>query len=250
MSTIALHELRRQLMQSFVPLLMAIVLALVAYQFLLAVQGYLQLAPRLASMPDAPGVTDVVIVPLLGNMSMLLLAVIPLLTMRLLAGEQRAQTLVLLLAAGVGNTRIVLGKYLAALSIVWLLLALLLLMPLALLAGSPIDLGRLASGALGLALYSGALVAIGLLCSAATASPALAATASLAISALLMVVDSGARLEGIDHAGINYLAIPTHLQPFLQGVIASVDVVYFLLLAGVALALATWRLERLREVAS
>lgn len=249
MITLALHELRRQLMQSFAAILLAIMLALVAWQFLLAVQGYIQLAPRLAAMPDAPGVTDVVVIPMLGTLSMLLLAVIPLLTMRLIAGERRAQTLTLLLASGIGNTRIVLGKYLAALIIVWLMLGLMLLMPLSLLAGSPIDLGRLASGALGLALYSAALVAIGLFCSAATASPALAAGAALAISALLMVVDSGARLEGIDHAGINYLALPTHLQPFLRGIIASIDVIYFLLLIGVTLALAVWRLERLREVA-
>ncbi|MBS0438013.1 MAG: ABC transporter permease, partial [Proteobacteria bacterium] len=51
----------------------------------------------------------------------------------------------------------------------------------------------------------------------------------------------------VSSAFINYLALPTHLEPFLRGIVASVDVVYFALIVGVALTLAARRLDSERE---
>ena len=243
---IARHEWRRLAVQPFAWTLAAVVVALVAWQFLLAVQGFLDLAPQLGGLKEAPGVTDLVAIPLLRSFANLLVLLVPLITMRALAGERRAQTLPLLLASGVGNARIVLGKYAGALGFVWLLLALVALMPLALGFGSALDYGKIAAALLGVALFAAALTAIGLACSAWAAQPALAAAAALALSGLLSVVDAGARLQGVTNSGINYLALPTHLEPFFRGLVASVDVVYFALVAGVALALATRRLDGLR----
>ena len=171
----------------------------------------------------------------------------PLITMHAFAGERRAQTLPLLLASGIGNVRIVLGKYLGALGFVFVLIALVTLMPLALDFGTSLDVGKIAAGTLGLALFAAALTAIGIACSAWAAQPALAAAAALALGSLLAVVDAGARLQGVGNAGINYLALPTHLEPFFRGIVASVDIIYFVLVSGVALALATRRLDTLRS---
>jgi ABC-2 type transport system permease protein len=84
------------------------------------------------------------------------------------------------------------------------------------------------------------------LASAWSPQPALAAAAAFAIASLLAIVDAGARLQGIDNTGINYLALPTHVEPFFRGLVASVDIVYFLLITVVALALAARKLDRLR----
>ncbi len=127
------------------------------------------------------------------------------------------------------------------------LIALVVLMPLVLGFGTALDVGKIAAAALGLGLFAAALTAIGILASAWAAQPALAAAAALAITSLLAAVDAGARLQGISNAGINYLALPTHLEPFFRGLVASVDIVYFLLIVGVALALATRRLDALRS---
>jgi ABC-2 type transport system permease protein len=249
MSTTALiarHEWRRLAVQPFAWALAAIVVALVAWQFLLSLQGFLELAPKLGGIKDAPGVTDLVAIPLLRSVSNLLGLVVPLITMRAFAAERRAQTLSLLLASGVGNLRIVLGKYFGALGFVLALIVLIALMPLSLGLGTPLDLGRLGACIIGLALFAAALTAIGIVCSAWASQPALAAAAALAISSLLAVVDAGARLQGISNAGINYLALPTHLEPFFRGLVASVDIVYFVLIVVVALALATRHLDVLR----
>jgi ABC-2 type transport system permease protein len=244
---IARHEWRRLCVQPFAWLLSAVVLALMAWQFLLSLQGYLDIAPKLGALKDAPGVTDLVAIPLLRGFSNLLVLLVPLITMRSFAGERGAQTLPLLLASGVGNARIVIGKYIGALGFVWMLIALVTLMPLALGFGAHLDIGKIAAAVLGLALFAAALAGIGIAASSWASQPALAAAISLAITSLLAVVDAGARLQGISNSGINYLALPTHLEPFFRGLVASVDIVYFLLVAGVALALATRRLETLRS---
>jgi ABC-2 type transport system permease protein len=243
---IARHEWRRLAAQPFAWILAAVATALVAWQFLLALQAFLDLAPKLGSLKDAPGVTDLVAIPLLRSVSNLLMLLVPLLTMRSFAGERRAQTLPLLLASGVGNGRIVLGKYVGALGYLLVLIALLALMPLALGFGSALDFGKIAAALLGLALFCAALTAIGIACSIWTAQPALAAAAAFAIAGLLAVVDAGARLQGIGNSAINYVALPTHLEPFFRGLVSSVDVIYFLLLSVVALALAARRLDTLR----
>lgn len=243
---IARHEWRRLAVQPFAWGLAAVAVALMAWQFLLSLDGFVELAPKLGGLQHAPGVTDLVAIAVLRSWSSLLVLLVPLVTMRSFAGERRAQTLPLLLASGVGNARIVIGKYLGALGYVIGLTVLVASMPLALGFGAALDVGKVAAALLGLGLYAAALVAIGVACSAWTAQPALAAAAALAISSLLAVVDAGARLQGVDNSAINYLALPTHLQPFFLGLVGSVDVVYFGLVVVVALALATRRLDVLR----
>jgi len=245
---IARHEWRRLAVQPFAWMLAAIVIALMAWQYLLALEAFLQLAPKLGGLKDAPGVTDLVAIPLLRSFSNLLMLLVPLITMRAIAGERRQQSLALLLAGGVGNVRIVVGKFFGAYGFVIVLTLLVAAMPLALALGTSLDFGRLFAAIIGLVLFAGALTAIGVLCSAWTPQPALAAAAAFAITSLLAIIDAGARLQGIDNTGINYLALPTHIEPFFRGLVASVDIVYFGLIVVVALAFAARRLDRLRSV--
>ena len=242
------HEWRRLAVQPFAWILAAVVIALMAWQFLLALEAFLELAPKLGGLKDAPGVTDLVAIPVLRSFSNVLILLVPLLTMRTIAGERRAQSLALLLAGGVGNLRIVLGKYFGALGFVIVLIVLVAAMPIALGLGTALDYGRLFAALLGLVLFAAALTAIGVLCSAWSSQPALAAAAAFAITSLLAIVDAGARFKGIDNSGINYLALPTHVEPFFRGLVSSVDIVYFVLIAALALAYATRRLDRLRSV--
>ena len=245
---IARHEWRRLAVQPFAWMLAAIVIALMAWQYLLALEAFLQLAPKLGGLKDAPGVTDLVAIPLLRSFSNLLMLLVPLITMRSIAGERRQQSLALLLAGGVGNVRIVIGKFFGAYGFVIVLILLVAAMPLALALGTSLDFGRLFAAIIGLVLFAGALTAIGVLCSAWTPQPALAAAAAFAITSLLAIIDAGARLQGIDNTGINYLALPTHIEPFFRGLVASVDIVYFVMIVVVALAFAARRLDRLRSV--
>lgn len=244
---IARNEWRRLFAQPLAWALLAAVLAVLAYFFLLTLQGFLGLMPKLAGVPSAPGVTDLVALPLLRAVASVLLFVAPLLGMRAIAGEHQSGTLPLLQTSGVGSAGIVLGKFAALCGFFGMLIALALAMPASLAIGTHLDWGRLAASMLGLILFAAALTAIAIAASSFCRQPAVAAGLALALNLVLWMLDAGARYEGVSSSFINYLALPTHLEPFLHGIVATVDIVYFVLVAGLALTLATRRLDADRE---
>ncbi|HEV2622395.1 MAG TPA: ABC transporter permease [Frateuria sp.] len=247
MSAMARLELRRLFMRPLAWVLGALTLAWLAWNFTLLLGNFLAAQIRLAALPDGPGYTDLVGVPLLAQLAQLAFLVVPLLSMSTLAGERREGRLALLLGMGLMPTRIVLGKYAAVLA--WLLawLALTLAMPLALAHATSIDWGKLAAAALGVALLLAGLAALGLACSAFASHPALAAAAALVITLGLWAVNLGAQVAGVDDGALNWLAMSSHLQPMLRGLVASPDVVWFVLLGVVCLALAIRRVGAERE---
>ncbi|WP_458070968.1 ABC transporter permease [Rhodanobacter sp. BL-MT-08] len=246
-SAVARLEWRRLIVRPLAWVLAAITLAWLAWNFTLLMGGFLASQMQRAALPDSPGFTDLVAVPLLAQLVQLGFLVVPLLTMSVIAGERRNGTLPLLFAAGVTASRIVLGKYLAVLG--WLLLWLLLTlaMPLALAHLISLDWGKLAAAALGLTLMLASLAALGIACSAFASHPAIAAAAALVITLALWSVNLGAQMAGINGGAINWLAMSSHVQPMLRGLVSTTDIVWFVLLIAVSLALATQRLSAERE---
>lgn len=244
---IARRELRSLFASPLAWTLLAAALALSTWLFLLGLEGYAQSSARFAGRPGAPGVTELVVAPYLATHTGLLVFLVPLLTMRAICGERRGDTLPLLFSSGASDAAIVLGKYLSALAFLAVLLALLLAPALVLAFATDLDGGRIAAGALGLALLASALAAIGVLASAIAHHPATAALGALATGTILWIVDAGARAQGTTQGLVNWIAMPTHLTAFLRGIVASVDVAYFALVAIACLVLATRRVARLRE---
>ncbi|MEO7150062.1 MAG: ABC transporter permease subunit [Rhodanobacteraceae bacterium] len=238
---VARLDLKRLLVRPFAWTFAAIALAVLAWTFLLDLNTFLVAQPKLVANVSGPGFTDLVAVPQLLAYVQLCVLLAPLVTMHALAGERRAHTLPLLLAAGLPPTRLVLGKFFSALLFLWVLLMVIALMPLALAHTTTPDWGQFAAALFGCALCVAALTAIGIACSAFASHPALAAAGALLIALILASLDIGARASGVGIGWLAYLSLPTHLTPLLHGIVASVDVVYFLLLIVVALALAVRR---------
>ncbi|HEV2679921.1 MAG TPA: ABC transporter permease, partial [Rhodanobacter sp.] len=125
--------------------------------------------------------------------------------------------------------------------------ALTLAMPLSLAHATHLDWGKLAAAVLGMALMLAALAAVGVACSTFASHPAIAAAASMMLVLALWIVNLGAQIAGIDNGVINWLALSTHLETLLRGLVASSDLLWFVLLIGLALALAIRRLATERE---
>lgn len=179
--------------------------------------------------------------------SFVLLLLSPVLTMRLLAEEQKMGTLELLLTAPVRDTEVVAGKYLASLFIFVVMLALTFYYPLVLfLFGDP-DPGPIASGYLGLFLLGAAFIAAGLLASSLTSNQIVAAVIAFGLLILLWVI-SGASgfLTGPPRAVVNYLALPAHFGDFTMGIIDTKHVIYYVSLTALFLFLAIRSLETRR----
>src|SRR3569623_1046024 len=109
---------------------LAVELLILAYFFLIGLDNYVALQPRLAAVAGAPGVTDLVAAPLFGNASIFLLFAVPMMTMRLVSEERRAQTLTLLFSAPVSMSEVVLGKFLGVVAFFLILLVMITLLPL------------------------------------------------------------------------------------------------------------------------
>ena len=114
-------------------------------------------------------VTEGVVRPLFQNISVIMLLMMPLLTMRLFAEEKKSGTIELLLTYPVRDGEVLLGKYLAALAVFVVMLALTLLYPaLVGLDARGSSGARSLTGYLGLLLQGAAFIAIGILISSLT----------------------------------------------------------------------------------
>lgn len=243
---IAYREYRSLFVSPLAWVLLAILGFIVGYLFLAQVDGYLRIASRLAAVDGAPGVADLVVAPVFANAAVILLLVMPLLTMRLIAGEERARSLPLLLTAPVSSGQIVLGKFLGVFAFALTAVLLVCLMPLSLLMGTSLDLGKFAAGALGLVLMVGAFCSLGLLMSCLSRQPVVAAIATFGLLLLLWVVDwVGHAAEGADGL-LRYFSLMRHYEPMLRGLVSSGDLAYFAIVIFVPLIIAARVLDHRR----
>lgn len=175
-----------------------------------------------------------VIQPLFPLAGFLLIAMVPILTMRSFADEIRTGTLDLLQAVPVRARPLVVGKWLA----VWMT-SVAVLAPTALFVlllswwGDP-DYGPIASGFLGLVLLAAAASAVGVLASATTASQPVAAMVTLFASLLLWFSSVGAETTALGRVLVQF-SFSERLRALAGGVIDTADVGFFVLLVAGAL---------------
>lgn len=171
----------------------------------------------------------------------------PLLTMRLLAEEQKLGTLELLLTAPVRDWEVVVGKYLAALltMIVTVLMTLYYVL-LIYWFGDP-DTGPVLSSYLGLVLYGSAALSVGLLASSLSSNQIVAAVVGTAALLTLSFLDAVAQLvSGVAREVLNGLSMDAHLVDFNRGVVDTSNIVYYVSITAVFLFV-TVRLVEMRR---
>ena len=160
----------------------------------------------------------------------------PLITMRLLAEEQKLGTLELLLTSPVSDWQVALGKYLASIIILYVTVSLTLYYVLLLyIFGSP-DIGPVLTGYLGLLLYSAACGAIGLAASSLTSNQLIAAVVGVAVLLTLSFADSvGYTLSGVIKTILMWVCMDAHLNDFTKGVFDFSHIVYYFSVIGIFL---------------
>lgn len=190
---------------------------------------------------------DLVISPLLHNLSVVLVILIPVITMRTFAEEKRQGTFELLLTSPLSVGEIVAGKFLGALAFVALMLGLTGIYPILLVAYGNPEAGIILSGYLGLFLTAASFLSIGLLTSSLTENQIIAAVSCLVTLLLLYVInwpaDTSTPTIG---AVLHYLSITEHFGEFVKGIVDTRGVVYFLSLIVAALFLTHRSIESLR----
>lgn len=195
------------------------------------------------------GVTYNVVALLFGASSYVALLLVPVLTMGAFSSERSRQTWPLLASAPVRDRQLVLGKYLAVLIMILLMLATSGTMAWSLSSAAELDAGLAAAALLGAFLTLAAYAAIGLFMSSWAATPALAGAATLFALLLFWLFEllGTSGVEWIDRS-VSYLSLFRHLEPLLRGEVTVVDLSYFVLLIALGLTLTTIQVRRLRSV--
>ncbi|MCA9907429.1 MAG: ABC transporter permease [Anaerolineae bacterium] len=154
----------------------------------------------------------------------------PLLTMRLLAEEKREGTLELLLTSPASDTGIVVGKFLGAWTYYTLILAISFVYQLILMGIAQPDLARAIAAYIGIWLYGGACMSVGMVFSALTENQIVAAFLASAMLFLFWIGDRvGQVITNIEVAQVlRELTLQGHFSTsFAYGLLHAEDVVYF-----------------------
>ena len=192
-------------------------------------------------------VTDSVMRPLFSNVSVILLLLMPLITMRLFAEERRSGTIELMLTYPVRDGAVLIGKYLAALGLYLIMLVLTLLYPGIVAYFTRVEWGPLLTGYLGLVLMGATFLAIGIFASSLTENQIVAAITTFGTLLFLWVIGWSAEYVGGAWGKVlTHLSILDHFDAFARGVLDTKDVIYYVDVTIVALFLTLRSLETRR----
>jgi ABC-2 type transport system permease protein len=250
--TIAGKELAGYFLQPVAYVVMTVFLLLGGFFFFALLQYFEMTLARYSAMQN-PEVLQVlnlnqrVIEPMLHNLAVVLVILVPAITMRSFAEEKRTGTYELLLTAPIRTGEIVAGKFIAAAAFMLIMIALAGIFPLILVTFGNPEIGVMFSGYLGLAMLAISFVSIGLFTSSLTQNQIIAAISCFGLLLLLFVISWPAQAGGGSFAGLlRYLSLPEHFGQMVTGIIDTRDIVYFLSLIFVALFLTQRSVESAR----
>jgi ABC-2 type transport system permease protein len=177
--------------------------------------------------PQAMNINQQMIRPLLQNVTILILFLLPMVTMRTYSEEKRSGTIELLLTSPLTDFQIVLGKFLGAMGLYAVMLAVTLIhIGLLFVYGQP-EWKPILTAYIGLLLLGGCFVAVGLFISSLTKNQIVAGMVTFAVFLLLWVITwiggSFPAIEGLT----NYLSIIDHFDDFGKGVLDTTHLIYY-----------------------
>ncbi len=185
--------------------------------------------PMLAKQYNLLNVTETVVRPMFGQISMIMLLMMPMLTMKLLADEKKSGTMELILTYPIRDAEVVMGKYLAGLTVFAAMLFSTVTYPLLLIALGEPEIVPMITGYFGLFLMGAAFVSLGLFASSVTENQIIAASLALGMLFLFYLMSMSAAYvsPGIGRI-VSYLSINDHFFSMAKGVVDTEDIIYYL----------------------
>ncbi len=173
--------------------------------------------------------SDFVVKPFFGDMAIVLLLMLPLITMRSYAEEKKMGTIELLFTYPISDGAVLAGKFAASM---FTLLTMLVgtLLPLILLETfAHLDWGLILSGYLGILLLGASFIALGIFTSSLTENQIIAAVLSFGAFLLFWIIGWAKSFAGPTLGSIlEHISIVVHLDSFVRGLIDSRDLVFYL----------------------
>jgi ABC-2 type transport system permease protein len=249
---VAGKELRAYFHSPIAYLVMAVYAVLCGFFFYSFAATYVVQTFRMQAMGGMgmPNMTinDYVIRPLFqGVLSIVLLLVIPLITMRLYAEEKRSGTIELLMTSPITDFQIIAGKFLGALMLFGTMIVITFAYVSTLfIYGNP-SAKPLIAQAVGLFLFGASLLALGMWISTFTKNQIIAAVVSFAAFLLIYVLNwVTAYSSGTVSKVLSYMALTTHFDGFAKGVVDLKDLVYYVSVIALGVFLTARSVEALK----
>lgn len=249
---VAGKELRTYFHSPIAYLVMTMYAAICGFVFYSSTAFYVVQTFRMQAMGGmgAPpmSINENIIRPIIaGVITVVLLFLIPLITMRLYAEEKRSGTIELLLTSPLTDLEIILGKFLGALALYAVLVALTFAyFGVLFIYGNP-NAKPLLANALGLLLYGVALLALGMWISTFTKNQIIAGAVGLTAFLLLYLLDWVTAYSSSEVGRVtSNLALTTHFDNFSKGVVQLSDVVYYLSVIALGIFLTSRSVDALK----
>lgn len=185
---------------------------------------------------------------LFSNINIVYLFLVSILTMRLLAEEKNKKTDQLLLTAPVSIPEIVVGKYLAAMAVFGITIAISLVFPITLFIFGEPSLGEIIGSYVGFILLWGAFVAIGVFISSLTENQMIAAVSTFGVLLLVYFMDwiAGNFSNPVLVTVIQWFSLMSRFFEFQSGILNITDIIYYLSFIFVFLFLTVHTIEKRR----
>ena len=224
---------------------------LVAGYFFYSIFAFYTMASMQAAMNPQMGrelnPTESVMRPLFSNMSVILLLLMPLVTMRLFAEERRSGTIELLLTYPVRDGAVLLAKFFSALALYVVMLLATLLYPGIVAYFTRVEWGPLLTGYVGLVLMGATFIAVGVCISSFFENQIMAGTVTFVTLLMFWVIGwSGDAAGGVWKTILSELSIIEHFDTFAKGILDTKDVIYYLNFTLLALFIGLKSLEARR----
>ena len=181
-------------------------------------------------------------------MTIVLIILIPLMTMRLWSEEKKQKTDQLLLTAPVSTTGVVLGKFFAALCVFLIALVPTLVYPAIVIWKGVLDTGVVIGNYVGIILVTSAYIAICIFISSLTKSQIISAIGGVLALALFFIADIlvGVSSSAIVNTILSFFSMVTRYTNIYIGVLSIADLLYFVSLTVIFLFLTSRVIEKQR----
>jgi ABC-2 type transport system permease protein len=227
--TIAQKELKSYFASPIAYIVIGFFALVFGWFYYVAVSYFLQASLQMG-MPGAGqvNINTMAIRPLLQNVAVVALFMLPLITMRTYAEEKRSGTIELLLTSPLTDTQIVLGKFLGAVALYGLMLLVTWIhVGILFIYGNP-EWKPIVTGYLGLLLMGSSFLSIGLLISSLTKNQIVAGMVTFAVLLLLWTLNwmsesAGPTMQKV----LSALSITERFDDFSKGVVSVSHLVYY-----------------------
>jgi len=226
---IANKELRSYFASPIAYIVIGFFVLLYGYFFAVMLQYFVQSSLQMSQMNPGPqNINEMLVRPLMQNVTVILLFVMPSVTMRTYAEEKRSGTIELLLTSPVTDFQIIMGKFLGAMGLYAAMLSVTFIhIGILFIYGEP-EWKPIATSYLGLLLLGGSFISIGLLVSSLTRNQIVAGVVTFAVLLFFWIISWIGSFSSPAVAGITgYLSIIDHSEDFWRGVIDTTHLIYY-----------------------